>query len=103
MAPVANKNRILSILHERCPKCGQGQVFEKPAHLLKFPEMKERCSVCDYRFDREPGYFLGAMYLSYGLAVIQGLITFLLCYYVFPAVSTLATTFIIMGVIILFS
>jgi uncharacterized protein (DUF983 family) len=103
MATAANKNRILSILHERCPKCGQGQVFEKSAHLLKFPEMKERCSACDYRFDREPGYFLGAMYLSYGLAVIQGLITFLVCYYLFPVLSTLVTTFIIMGVIILFS
>ena len=32
--------------------------------------MCERCSICDLKFEREPGYFLGAMYLSYGLGVL---------------------------------
>ena len=31
--------------------------------------MHERCSVCDLRYEREPGYFLGAMYISYALAL----------------------------------
>ena len=31
--------------------------------------MHERCAVCDLKFHREPGYFLGAMYISYGLAL----------------------------------
>ena len=31
--------------------------------------MYERCEVCDLKFEREPGYFLGAMYVSYGLAL----------------------------------
>ncbi len=31
--------------------------------------MHERCSVCGLKFEREEGYFLGAMYISYGLAV----------------------------------
>lgn len=31
--------------------------------------MNDRCPVCGLRFDREPGYFLGAMYISYGLAL----------------------------------
>ena len=31
--------------------------------------MRESCSVCDLRFLRESGYFLGAMYVSYTLAV----------------------------------
>jgi uncharacterized protein (DUF983 family) len=103
MAELNKKSRLSNILHERCPKCGQTQVFEKPKHLLQFPEMKDRCAACDYRFDREPGYFLGAMYLSYGLAVLQGLITFLICYFFFPFLSTLLTTIIIMLVILLFS
>jgi hypothetical protein len=34
-----------------------------------FPKMCERCALCDLKFEREPGYFLGAMYLSYGLGV----------------------------------
>lgn len=31
--------------------------------------MYERCPVCDLQFAREPGYFLGAMYISYGLGL----------------------------------
>ena len=32
--------------------------------------MNERCPVCSVRFDRgDPGYFTGAMYFSYALAV----------------------------------
>ena len=41
---------------------------------LGFPNMFECCPVCGLRFAREPGYFLGAMYFSYllALAMIAG-------------------------------
>jgi len=32
--------------------------------------MNDRCTSCGLHFDREPGYFLGAMYISYGLALV---------------------------------
>ena len=31
--------------------------------------MYPSCPVCGTRFEREPGYFVGAMYISYGLAI----------------------------------
>ncbi len=31
--------------------------------------MHESCSICHLRYEREPGCFLGAMYISYGLAL----------------------------------
>ena len=31
--------------------------------------MYERCPVCDLRYERDPGYFLGAMYVAFILAV----------------------------------
>ena len=34
-----------------------------------FPKMCERCGICDLKFEREPGYFLGAMYFSYLLSI----------------------------------
>lgn len=37
--------------------------------------MHERCPGCGLKFEREPGYFLGAMYISYGLGL--GAITIL--------------------------
>ena len=32
--------------------------------------MYERCSGCGLKFEREDGYFLGAMYIGYGLGVV---------------------------------
>jgi uncharacterized protein (DUF983 family) len=48
----------------RCPKCRQGPVFQGSM------TMNEICPVCGLKFAREPGYFLGAMYISYPLSVI---------------------------------
>lgn len=31
--------------------------------------MNQRCPVCDLKFEREQGYFLGAMYISYLLGI----------------------------------
>jgi hypothetical protein len=40
--------------------------------------MRETCPACGHRFLREPGFFLGAMYVSYALAVLAyGLIVLL--------------------------
>jgi uncharacterized protein (DUF983 family) len=93
-------NRIIT---EKCPRCGKGQIFSKKTKLIELPKMNDVCDACGYSYHREPGYFLGAMYVSYGLAVLQGLITFLVCYCFFPQLPTLLVCFIIVGVITLFS
>jgi hypothetical protein len=40
--------------------------------------MHERCPVCGLKFEREPGYFLGALYFSYALSIPPGLLIALL-------------------------
>jgi len=66
----ATKLRTLGdILHQRCPRCRSGNIF-RYSIFRGFPKMHERCPVCDLKFDREPGYFLGAMYVSYGLGIV---------------------------------
>ncbi len=40
--------------------------------------MNQLCPVCGLKFEREPGYFLGAMYISYAMAVPLLLLFFLL-------------------------
>ena len=32
--------------------------------------MNPTCPVCGHRFEREPGFFQGAMYVSYGIGII---------------------------------
>ena len=60
---------LKAILFGRCPRCRQGAIFP-PGPLGWLGLMNDACSVCDLRFLRESGYFLGAMYLSYGLGVL---------------------------------
>jgi len=55
--------RLAPLLAQRCPRCGQGRIF---AALLR---MNRTCPVCNIAFEREPGYFLGAMYFSYAMGV----------------------------------
>jgi uncharacterized protein (DUF983 family) len=93
------RNIILDIFNEKCPKCGKGYVFKQNVSLLNLPIMNDTCEKCNYRYDREPGYFLGAMYISYGFAILQGIITFLTLHYSFPLLSTLCKTIIVMLVI----
>src|SRR5438445_5297709 len=63
----ANVSALAGMLQQRCPRCRSGNIFRKS--LFLFPGMHERCPACDLKFEREPGYFLGAMYIGYGLAL----------------------------------
>ena len=59
--------RFKAILQRRCPRCLRGQVFASAFR------MRRNCGVCDLRFERqEPGYFVGALYFAYGLAILLG-------------------------------
>ncbi|HEX9038052.1 MAG TPA: DUF983 domain-containing protein [Ktedonobacterales bacterium] len=39
----------------RCPKCGKGKLYRRGFTMF------ERCAVCGWRFEREEGYWTGAM------------------------------------------
>lgn len=82
---VKRPNLIFDIINEKCPKCGQSHVFQKSKKIFEMPLMYETCSHCQYKFDREPGYFLGAMYISYGIAVLVCILVFLLFYFALPS------------------
>lgn len=90
MKTIAKKQEplLLSIWHEKCPHCREGNVFEPKKHWYSImPNMKKQCDCCHYKFDREPGYFLGAMYVSYALAVAQGIATFVILNFFFPTID----------------
>jgi uncharacterized protein (DUF983 family) len=62
--PGVSPIRLGALLKQRCPRCLEGRVF---AGLFR---MHKCCPSCGLPFEREPGYFMGAMYLSYGLGII---------------------------------
>ena len=55
--------RLDAILALRCPRCLEGRIWRG------FLSMDTACPVCGLVFEREPGYFTGAMVVSYVLAV----------------------------------
>lgn len=58
-----------SLLAMRCPKCRQGELFQ-PINWKRpssFFEMKKNCEICNQAFEPEPGFYFGAMFISYAL------------------------------------
>jgi uncharacterized protein (DUF983 family) len=45
-------------LRQRCPVCGKGKIFQG------FFKTYERCPVCHFVYEREPGYYTGAMAIN---------------------------------------
>jgi hypothetical protein len=52
--------------------------------------MHPACPVCRYVFEREPGYFVGAMYVSYALAVPTLVLLAVLVHWLVPSWSGLS-------------
>ena len=46
-------------LRLRCPRCGLGWLYRKPF------TMNQNCPHCHLQFEREQGYFVGAIYINY--------------------------------------
>lgn len=62
---------MYSVLHQKCPRCHEGNLFLFGTYSLrKFMQMPETCAVCGLRYEREPSFFYGAMYVSYAFQVI---------------------------------
>lgn len=51
-------------LRLRCPRCGEGAMFSGPLST------NDRCTSCRMKFERAPGFFLGSIYVNYGLTAI---------------------------------
>jgi uncharacterized protein (DUF983 family) len=77
----AAPGRAPAILRLLCPRCRRGRVFRG------LFAMHPACPACGHRFEREPGYFVGAMYFSYGLAVVIYLAIAFLLHLVLPGRS----------------
>jgi uncharacterized protein (DUF983 family) len=57
------------MLFNKCPRCHEGEVFESknPYDLARIFKVHKTCRHCDLKFEKEPSFFYGAMYVSYAL------------------------------------
>ena len=61
---------FLRSLRLRCPVCGRGKLY---AGIFR---MHPECPQCGAKFEREPGFFLGSIYINYGLTALIAAIAY---------------------------
>ncbi|QEM05997.1 DUF983 domain-containing protein [Mucilaginibacter rubeus] len=60
-----------AIVKAKCPKCRVGDIYTSPLYSLSGQKMHINCPHCGMTYEREPGYFYGAMYVSYAFIVAE--------------------------------
>ncbi len=100
MSNTYEASKTLAVLKCKCPQCQSGKIFVYPSYnMKKFYDMYRSCAVCGIEYEIEPGFFWGAMYVSYAITVammliIGGAILFLsngeadFWTYIIPIIST---------------
>lgn len=64
------RRAVLRAVRLLCPRCGTGRLFDG------FWKMRERCPTCQLNFEREHGFFVGAIYINYAGTVLVALASF---------------------------
>ncbi len=75
-------NLFKQILKGKCSRCGEGDMFKKNGNIffLRAAKMNEDCPNCEHHYEQEPGYFLGAMYISYAMSVAEAFAVYLIIF-----------------------
>lgn len=82
-------SKLYSIFKNKCPKCQEGSFFDSPnAYDLKnFSKMPSECPVCHEQYEPEPGYYYGAMYVSYAINVAVFVSVWVACIVLFGEIG----------------
>lgn len=97
-------SKLNSILTGSCPKCQNESMYsdKNPLHLTKVLKMNDHCSHCGLKYQIEPSFFYGAMYVSYGLNVAVGIAAFIVSFVFFGASIEQSFLAIVITLIVLF-
>jgi uncharacterized protein (DUF983 family) len=58
-------------VRRRCPRCGRAPLFRR------WFVMNSVCAVCDLRFERAQGYWVGAIYVNYAVTTVIAIVGYL--------------------------
>lgn len=76
---------LRDIFLQKCPRCHEGNLFENPNPYspTQILDMPKECPKCKQAFFLEPGFYFGAMYVSYGLSVGIAVVIFAISMFYF--------------------
>ncbi len=88
MSPSVKASLISALMHCRCPRCREGEMFERPAYRLDaFYKMYPQCTHCGQDFQIEPGFYMGASYIGYAFTAVITVIGALAYIFLFPTAN----------------
>lgn len=93
--------KLYSILFGACPKCHQESMYanKNPYVLSEVIKMNEECSHCATKYQIEPSFFYGSMYVSYAVGVAFAVAAFIISYSIFESSLTVAFIVIVLTLI----
>jgi uncharacterized protein (DUF983 family) len=63
---IKRRSKFISIVTHRCPRCHTGRLFEtRITSFNKLFHMPPSCTECGQIYYPEPGFYYGAMFISY--------------------------------------
>src|ERR1700753_3968886 len=71
ITPEKPLSEFKAALHAKCPKCRKGNMYANSTYSFKGQKSYTNCPYCNFQFEREPGYFYVAMFVSYAMNVAQ--------------------------------
>ena len=77
-------SKAFSIFGFKCPRCHEGDLFDHP--ILEFKksfDMPLKCKICKQNYMPEPGFYFGAMFISYAIMGFFSLGFVAICMFVF--------------------
>ena len=85
----------------KCPRCRQSNLFKIPLDVKKPLDMNKGCDHCDLNFEPEPGFYYGAMFISYIITAFLFLaIALILVFYFKWSVNAAMAIVILVGILI---
>ena len=83
------KKGLYSIFNYKCPRCHQGEFLESrnPYNLKQAGNIKKSCSHCKLKYSPELGFYIGAMYVSYGFGIAMFLTVWVALSVLYPTYS----------------
>ena len=108
MIRVINKgNKLYSIIYNYCPRCQSEKFWPKNNPykniLVNNGGDLGSCKNCNFKYEIEPGFWYGAMYVSYAIGVAIMLFLLVLSITIFPEINTLNQIFFVTFFILLSS
>ncbi|MEO9854002.1 MAG: DUF983 domain-containing protein [Reichenbachiella sp.] len=91
-----------ALLACKCPRCREGKMFKYTLKEKWFSmEMYDRCPKCEQTYEPEPGFYYGAMFVSYAFSAAITLATGFVLYNFFDNPDTWVYMTVVMSFVAL--